>query len=318
MLRAAVIASLLGLLVGTAPRGGAAEFVSEIVRIEKTHNLPSEILPRRTADAHEPVLDRPPLDAPRSLSMRMDVHFVVRGEMGRDVFVAVWFMDRRNGAMIRSNLPAYADSGGLLTAQTHAARVGHDPAAYVATVLVPYAAFPRDPHDDTYGVEARVVLMRPPGPGCDAAELARSSTTFVVHGCRHGTRAAAAAAAVTADVAVPNVVGTTWESSEGTLRELGLEAEVRVVRVPLPVHDALVMRQTPRAGERAAIGTRVLLEIGRYVAPTRPSQEVGDDEDAGDGDPDDLSRDLDDREDRDARGDDDDDADEEEAPSVPE
>lgn len=123
------------------------------------------------------------------LALQLDVDYEVRGQRGRDVYVAIWFVRATDGTMIRSSVPSYGDRNGNATLQTRAARVSLDAARYKATLRIPYRAFPMGAGEASYDVEARVQVLRTEARG-QVTVLCRGSTTFRVYGFEEGTEPA--------------------------------------------------------------------------------------------------------------------------------
>lgn len=119
--------------------------------------------------------------APGELALQLDVDYEVRGQAGRDVYVAVWFARSDDDTLIRSALPTYRDRAGHATLQTRAARVSQPAARFKATVRIPYRAFPMAAGESSYEVVARVQVLRSE-PGGQVTLLCRGSTTFRVYG----------------------------------------------------------------------------------------------------------------------------------------
>ena len=147
------------------PRTPARSAAGEVYGITKLHNVP---------------LDRGP-GTQDDLALQLDVDYEVRGQRGRDVYVAIWFVRASDGTMIRSAVPAYGDRDGHATLQTRSARVALDAARYKATLRIPYRAFPMGAGEASYDVEARVQVLRTEARG-QVAVLCHGSTTFRVYG----------------------------------------------------------------------------------------------------------------------------------------
>ena len=117
----------------------------------------------------------------RELALRLDVDYELRGQAGRDVYVAAWFARAETGALLTAGLPAYADGQGHVTLQTRSARVTGDASRFLATMQIPYRAFPVSTGEDAYDVEARLQVLRDEGGG-RVTVLCSGATTFRVYG----------------------------------------------------------------------------------------------------------------------------------------
>ena len=115
------------------------------------------------------------------LALQMEIDYEVRGQDGRDVYVAIWFVRTDTQKHIAAALDTYRDPGGFLTLQTRTARVRGNAGRFTATMRIPYRAFPVAQPNDSYEVEARVQVLRAERGG-RATSLAKGATTFRVYG----------------------------------------------------------------------------------------------------------------------------------------
>jgi hypothetical protein len=169
----------------------------------------------------------------KDLALRLDVGYEVHGQAGRDVYVAVWFARLDSGALIRSAMPEYADASGQVTLQTRAARVAGNAARFVATLRVPYRAFPVASGEDAYDVQARVQVLRQEGPG-RVSVLARGSTSFRVYGAPETPALAPAPAATpSAPAAQPSAPAPAQPSAQAPAQP----PASNIVEVPLKSSD---------------------------------------------------------------------------------
>ncbi len=130
--------------------------------------------------------------------LRVGTRFLLEGDQGRAFYVNVLFFDARDGKVLTSRLPAFADRGTgalLLLSQpmVHAVPSGE----YQADLQVPYGALP----DAAGGVEARVSLFRRATGG--GADEVLDWTTAPVALLRDGAAAPAATAFPPAATAFP-------------------------------------------------------------------------------------------------------------------
>ncbi|MDA1196275.1 MAG: hypothetical protein O2894_13990, partial [Planctomycetota bacterium] len=163
----------------SATEGAAGVQGSRVLAVSKTHNVPLDAGPGAEPD----------------LALQLDVDYEVRGQAGRNVYVAIWFARVREGSLVRSALPAYGDREGNVTLQTRSAAVASDASRYRATLRIPYRAFPMSAGEASYDVEARVQILRVEN-GERVSMLCRGSTTFRVYGYEEGAEPAPAAPAV--------------------------------------------------------------------------------------------------------------------------
>ena len=82
-------------------------------------------------------------------------------------------------------------------------------------------------------------------------------------------------ATTTAQVTVPDVVGTTSSEATATLRDAGLDANL--VSVPSDRSPGTVIAQNPSAGEEVADGSTVRLNVAEAAKPAANDHRAGDD-----------------------------------------
>ena len=136
-----------------------------ILSIQKTHNVEQDTVARGGA-----------------LYLQLDIDYEVRGQQGRDVYVAVWFARTADGSLVKSLTHDYSDGAGHVTVQTRWTRVIAPSVRYAARVLVPYHTFPADPSQASYEIDARVQILRKEAARGRVSILARDKTTFRVYG----------------------------------------------------------------------------------------------------------------------------------------
>jgi hypothetical protein len=111
-------------------------------------------------------------------ALRLTVPAELVGQKGRVVWTAVRFADE-TGALIKSQMPGYADADGNIKLTSQNAIVALDKETMSFTFLVPYGAFPRR-DAGKYKVEARARLVEKASP--KNVLLATGTTTFFVEG----------------------------------------------------------------------------------------------------------------------------------------
>ena len=110
--------------------------------------------------------------------MRLTLPANLVDECGNYVWVAAQFYDE-SGALIRSEIPEFADDEGNIKLVTQTAYVALPRERLTFGFYVPYGAFPRRP-EGKYKVEMRLRLVERRSP--TNRLLAKGGTTFFVEG----------------------------------------------------------------------------------------------------------------------------------------
>jgi hypothetical protein len=160
-------------LPGASTRMTAVQTGARILDIRKTHNV-------KGAEQEK--------GGP--LYLQLDVDYEVSDQQGYDIYVGVWFLQASDRKPIQSLSNQYRDASGTAMVQTRWTRVASPRATYTATLQIPYATFPAQASGTSYGVEARVQVLRIETQRRMVRVLASDMTTFQVYGLpADGTRA---------------------------------------------------------------------------------------------------------------------------------
>jgi hypothetical protein len=114
------------------------------------------------------------------VALELDMLLAVVGQSGQHVGAVVTFFEEETGRPLRSAMQPYVDGEGNACVYTKLQQIQSNSRLLRARLTIPYRALPWPSKGPSYGVEARVRLVRKDAAG-NFSVLATGQTTFTVH-----------------------------------------------------------------------------------------------------------------------------------------